>query len=394
MSDQDTTDQMPTAEPPTEPQLQRPKRLLRSREDRMLGGVAGGLANYFGVDALIFRIGFGVTVFFGGIGALAYLAMVLFVPSEESDGSVGEPPIQRSRWLAIAGAAAVFIFFASWGIFDGNPGWGDGGWFFGGPLLLIAVVAALFYAVRNAGDRRADSRGLLATVAIAIGAAIGLTMLALLAAWAGATGGGEAVAAVIVGIGVLLVLAAFRGGARWLIAPALALALPLSAVAAADVSFDGGVGQRNYEPVSFASIPDDGYEHGVGEMTIDLRSLDWRSDTVLDLRVNQGVGHVAIAVPETVCVSGDLDLGAGLIEVAGDEADGFDVESTPEAGTSATPRLVLDANLDLGYLEVVNDDDADIGDGRHFHGDRETSAMEAAMAEACADEPATPKEQG
>jgi hypothetical protein len=222
-----------------------------------------------------------------------------------------------------------------------------------------------------------------------------LCCLALLAAWAGATGGGEAVAAVIVAIGVLLVIAAFRGGARWLIVPALALAVPLSAVAAADVSFDGGVGQRNYEPVSLASIPADGYEHGVGEMTIDLRSLDWRPNTVLDLDVDQGVGHVAIAVPENVCVSGDLDLGAGLIEVAGDEADGFDVESAPQAGTSATPRLVLDADLDLGYLEVVNDDEADIGDGHRFHGDRDTDAMQAAMAEACAEAPAsTNGEQG
>ena len=38
----------------------------------MLGGVAGGLAEYFRVDPVIFRIGFGVTLFFGGLGALIY----------------------------------------------------------------------------------------------------------------------------------------------------------------------------------------------------------------------------------------------------------------------------------------------------------------------------------
>ena len=385
MSDQEPTDQMPAAEPPTEPQPQRPRRLLRSREDRMLGGVAGGLAQYFGVDALIFRIGFGVSVFFGGIGALAYLAMVLFVPSEESDGVPGEAPIQRSRWLALAAAVTVFVILASWGIFDGGPFWADGGWFFGGPLVLIAVVAALFYAVRNDGDGRASPRGLLGTIAIAVASAIALCCLALLAAWAGATGSGEVVAAVIVAIGVLLVVAAFRGGARWLIVPALALAVPLSAVAAADVSFDGGVGQREHEPVSIAGIPVDGYEHGVGEMVVDLRSLDWRQNTALDLRVEQGIGHLLVAVPESVCVTGELDVGAGAIELAGDESDGFDVESRPEAGTSATPRLVLDADLDLGFLQVVNDDDADIND-RHggFRDDYDENAMQAAMERACA----------
>ncbi len=87
MTDQDTTQVMPPADPPPEPQPEGTKRLLRSRSDRMLGGVAGGLADYFRVDPVIFRIGFGVTLFFGGLGALVYLAMMIFVPSEQSDGT-------------------------------------------------------------------------------------------------------------------------------------------------------------------------------------------------------------------------------------------------------------------------------------------------------------------
>ena len=70
MTDQDTTQVMPPADPPPEPQPEGTKRLLRSRSDRMLGGVAGGLGDYFRVDPVIFRIGFGVTLFFGGLGAL------------------------------------------------------------------------------------------------------------------------------------------------------------------------------------------------------------------------------------------------------------------------------------------------------------------------------------
>ena len=112
----------------------------------------------------------------------------------------------------------------------------------------------------------------------------------------------------VIAIGVLLVIAAFRGGARWLIVPALALALPLGAVAAADVSFDGGVGERTYEPTTVAAIPDDGYELGVGQLNVDLRSLEWNPNTVVELPVDLGIGQLNVAVPESVCVTGDLDV--------------------------------------------------------------------------------------
>ena len=95
MTDQDTTQVMPPADPPPEPQPEGHERLLRSRSDRMLGGVAGGLGDYFSVDPVIFRIGFGVTLFFGGLGALLYLAMMIFVPSEQSDGT--GRPARRER---------------------------------------------------------------------------------------------------------------------------------------------------------------------------------------------------------------------------------------------------------------------------------------------------------
>ncbi len=67
---------MPPAEPPPEPLKDRPRRLLRSRSDRMLGGVSGGLGEYFSVDPVIFRIGFAVTLFFGGLGAVLYIALM------------------------------------------------------------------------------------------------------------------------------------------------------------------------------------------------------------------------------------------------------------------------------------------------------------------------------
>ena len=46
----------------------------------------------------------------------------------------------------------------------------------------------------------------------------------------------------------MLVLSAFRGGARWLLLPAAALAIPLALVSAADISFGEGIGDREYRP--------------------------------------------------------------------------------------------------------------------------------------------------
>jgi phage shock protein C len=57
-------------------------RLTRSSDDKMLGGVAGGLGAYFGVDPVLFRVGFAVATLLSGVGALAYLAMLLAVPRD------------------------------------------------------------------------------------------------------------------------------------------------------------------------------------------------------------------------------------------------------------------------------------------------------------------------
>lgn len=60
------------------------RRLTRSHSERMIAGVAGGLATYFGIDPLFVRIGFIILSLFNGIGILLYLALWLIVPNEHS----------------------------------------------------------------------------------------------------------------------------------------------------------------------------------------------------------------------------------------------------------------------------------------------------------------------
>lgn len=58
------------------------KKLYRSRNDRMIAGVCGGLGEYFGIDSTLFRLLFVVAAVFGGSGFIAYLLFMIIVPQE------------------------------------------------------------------------------------------------------------------------------------------------------------------------------------------------------------------------------------------------------------------------------------------------------------------------
>ena len=58
------------------------RKLYRSRTDRKLAGVCGGLAQYFNLDATLMRVLFIVLAVLGGSGLVLYLAMWIIVPNE------------------------------------------------------------------------------------------------------------------------------------------------------------------------------------------------------------------------------------------------------------------------------------------------------------------------
>src|SRR4051794_20270788 len=71
---------LPPWQPPPPPPLPpaRPQ-LRRSRTDKVLGGVSGGLAEYTGVDALLWRVGFVALTLAGGTGIIVYLLLWLLM---------------------------------------------------------------------------------------------------------------------------------------------------------------------------------------------------------------------------------------------------------------------------------------------------------------------------
>jgi phage shock protein C len=64
--------------------------LRRSRDDRWLGGVCGGIGRSTGIAAWLWRLAFSVLVLCAGIGVVGYLLMWIFVPLEPARVGVGQ----------------------------------------------------------------------------------------------------------------------------------------------------------------------------------------------------------------------------------------------------------------------------------------------------------------
>jgi len=96
----DATDQG-TAGQESRPGLFGSRQLCRPLHDRMLGGVAAGIADYLDVDVTIVRIVFAVLTFIGGAGVPVYLAGWLLIPEEGSDRSLASDIVESlSRSLS------------------------------------------------------------------------------------------------------------------------------------------------------------------------------------------------------------------------------------------------------------------------------------------------------
>jgi phage shock protein PspC (stress-responsive transcriptional regulator) len=97
-SQTDTPTEVPAGAPQSGPRYQLPfgssMALRRPFQDRMVAGVAAGIARYFGVDVMIVRIAFAVLTVIGGAGIPLYLAGLLLIPDEGSDQSIASSIIE------------------------------------------------------------------------------------------------------------------------------------------------------------------------------------------------------------------------------------------------------------------------------------------------------------
>lgn len=338
-----------------------PRGLRRARDDRVIAGVCGGIGRYLDVDPVVVRIVTVVLVAFGGAGALLYLAGWLLMPDEMTgtaavSGAIGE---RRNRGLVVLGAVILVIAV---GPLLFMPALAIGGVLI--PLAILALIGLLVAWLATGRKPGRDAGALARAALLGIGLLIVLSVLAVGAFWASAAGGDGVIAGLVIAAGVALVAGAFLRPVRWLILPALALAIPAGFVAAADISLDGGVGDKTYRPGTAADIRPR-YELGAGELVVDLRGVRLPAgDRRIALDV--GMGHAHVIVDPDVCVATTAEVGMGAVGVFGNESGGVDVDvdelPRPRPGT---PRVVVDADLGLGYVEISDGAGTDRGPRSH-----------------------------
>jgi phage shock protein C len=153
------TEPEPAGDPDAEPTVvitpsapSAPRRLVRSRDDRVIAGVCGGLGEYLGVDAVLIRIAALILVFAGGAGIVLYVIGWIAMPDghatepgEEPVPASTEPP-ERMRGAVLLG----LVFVALGAFFLVDEIWADVlAWKYVWPIALIAVGAVVLLRARQ-----------------------------------------------------------------------------------------------------------------------------------------------------------------------------------------------------------------------------------------------------
>ena len=287
------------------------RRLDRSRSDRMVAGVAGGLARYFDIHPAVYRVGFVVLTLLGGAGIVIYLALALVMPDEGKEDSIATAALRnrRERPWPLIGLALVAI--AGSVLLSHATLWPHGdAWI---PLLIAG--AAILWITRHGTKAPAT------------------TDAAVLAAE-----DSRRIRRVFKGIAIAF-------------GTLVALFLVAAAVFAAifHVHLGSGVGQRDYL-VADAQDLRSSYKLGIGDMKVDLRNVQLHhGETTVSARVD--VGNLRVFAPRDVAlrIAGDAQL--GQVQMLGRTADGRNVDRhVVERGKRV---LVLKAHVGVGKLQVT-----------------------------------------
>ncbi len=151
------------------------KRLQRSKSDRMIAGVCGGVAEYFGIDALVVRLLWAVAVLVGGTGLFGYVLAWIIIPENpaQSDAKKESGRNSSAIWGGLLVIVGILFLLRQLQWVDFHPFryrayWHPQFWdfdfdlFF--PVILIALGAFYVYSVltkekKNQGQVSAPERG-------------------------------------------------------------------------------------------------------------------------------------------------------------------------------------------------------------------------------------------
>jgi len=129
------------------------RRLQKSRTDRMIDGVCGGIAAYFSIDPTLVRIVWVLLTLFGGSGVILYIAAMIIMPKEElSPASAPAQPKNHDHntkfWGILLIAVGAFWLMGNLGFPLWYHWWGFP-WHIGVPLLLILAGVMFMFGGRE-----------------------------------------------------------------------------------------------------------------------------------------------------------------------------------------------------------------------------------------------------
>ncbi len=151
-------------------------------------------------------------------------------------------------------------------------------------------------------------------------------------------------------VGAALVLSAWFGRARGLIPIGVILLLATIPASVIDVPISGGIGARNYHPVTRDDLRSN-YDLGIGHMTIDLQDVPLSGD-VTTIHGSLGIGELDVDVPANVRVDVRAHAGAGATELFGHLDDGWTQDTHRIAGVRQPGVVRLVLRVGAGSIKV------------------------------------------
>jgi phage shock protein PspC (stress-responsive transcriptional regulator) len=154
-------------------------------------------------------------------------------------------------------------------------------------------------------------------------------------------------------VGVALLVGAYFGRARGLIALGIVFTLVAGTLANSDVSVHGPIGNRTYVPVTQSAVRST-YRVAIGNLRVDLRNVQW-SRGVHDVHVRVGIGEAEVFVGPDVRVTVTGHAGIGAVRLFDRKTGGVSVDDHNSVGPVApgTPIVHIDARAGIGDVHVV-----------------------------------------
>ena len=162
-------------------------------------------------------------------------------------------------------------------------------------------------------------------------------------------------AAVLATIAVGLLVGAWIGRARWLIALGLTAAAAVGVSSLAESAKEATSEPMVWKPATYGQV-DSRYQATFGDAVLDLRNVDF-TDRQKDVTVSLSFGKLRVYLPDEVDVRTETDMNAGNASVLGHRWDGFEqgrriVEDLGSDGTGGG-ELTLRIEINAGDLEVI-----------------------------------------